>query len=247
MKIAVIGHSSCIPDVGTEMACLLINGKHLIDTGWCAVLKMREYGFNPLDLESLLITHFHQDHYLGLPHLLFYIGLRSKREERAPFNLVGPADHLERVVGAADELQQIHRFPELEVGKRLVPVVPGDSFDLGELHFDTFAANHISGHMRQEQAIVYKATERETGACFVYTGDTHPHPPIAEFAKGAPLLIHDGSHTPADKAAEIAKAAGVGRLVLIHYAESQAEQKLAAARAIFPKTELAREGDTLTI
>ncbi|NOZ23076.1 MAG: MBL fold metallo-hydrolase [Planctomycetes bacterium] len=246
MKITVIGHSSCIPDVGKEMACLLINGKHLIDTGWCAALKMREFGFDPLELESILITHFHQDHYLGLPQLLFYIGLRGKKEERGPLNLVGPADHLERIVKAAEDLQQIPRFPELEVKKRLVPVVPGDSFDLGDLHIDTCAANHMSGHKRQEQAIVYKVTD-ESGACFVCTGDTHPHPPIAEFAKGVPLLIHDGGHTPAEQAAEVAKQAGVGRLLLIHYPESAAEQKRSEARNIFPNTDLAKEGTTLEV
>ena len=233
MEIAFIGHSTCIPDVGREMASFLINGKHLVDTGWCAALKMREFGFDPLDLESILITHFHQDHYLGLPQLLFYIGLRGKRDERPPLNLVGPADHLERVVKAAEELQQIDRFPEVEVRKRLLPIAPGDSFQLGDLHFDTCAANHMSGHQRLEQAIVYKVTEKAGGACCVFTGDTHHHPPIAEFAKSVPLLIHDGSHTPPEKAARIARTAGVGRLLLIHYSDAGAEEKLAAARPYF--------------
>lgn len=247
MNITFTGHSTCIPDVGREMACFIINGKHIVDTGWCAALKMREFGFDPLELESVIITHFHQDHYLGLPQLLFYIGLRGKREERPPLNLVGPADHLERVVKAAEKLQQIDRFPELEVPKRFIPVAPGDSFDLGDLHFDTCAANHVSGHQRLEQAIVYKVTEEAGGACVVFMGDTHPHPPIAGFAKDVPLLIHDGSHTPPEKAAGIARTANVGRLLLIHYSDASAEQKLTAAREVFPNTDMAREGTTLEV
>ncbi|OHE77176.1 MAG: hypothetical protein A2107_10855 [Verrucomicrobia bacterium GWF2_62_7] len=68
LKITIIGDSSCIPDLRREVACFLINGKHLVDTGWCAALRMREYGFDPLALESIILTHFHQDHYIGLPH-----------------------------------------------------------------------------------------------------------------------------------------------------------------------------------
>lgn len=36
LKITIIGDSSCIPDLRHEAACFLINGKHLVDTGWCA-------------------------------------------------------------------------------------------------------------------------------------------------------------------------------------------------------------------
>ena len=48
MKITFIGSSTCIPDIGCEVSSLLINDENLVDTGWCSVLKMREYGFDPL-------------------------------------------------------------------------------------------------------------------------------------------------------------------------------------------------------
>src|SRR5690606_27377855 len=78
MKITIIGQSTCIPDHEHEAACALIDGKHLVDTGWCSAQVMRAYGFDPLALESILLTHLHQDHYLGLPALLFYHGLRGQ-------------------------------------------------------------------------------------------------------------------------------------------------------------------------
>lgn len=246
MRITVIGQSSCIPDVGKEVACLLIDGKHLIDTGWCAVLKMREFGFDPLDLETVIITHFHQDHYIGLAQLLFYIGLRGKAD-RPPFTIAGPAEHLWRVVNAAEEFKQPERFPELVVNKNLVPLKPGQSFTCGTYRVETAASRHESGHHRLEQAIAYKFFGKDNTACFAYTGDTHPHPPLAEFAAGVPLLIHDGAHTPPADAARVARDAGVGRLLLIHSNDAGAEDKQAAARAVFPATDLAREGDTIDI
>ncbi|MCX6901867.1 MAG: MBL fold metallo-hydrolase [Verrucomicrobia bacterium] len=245
LKITIIGDSSCIPDVKRETACFLINGKHLVDTGWCAALKMREHGFDPLALESIIITHFHQDHYIGLPQLLFYVGLRKR--PGPPLNIVGPSENLQRVVEAADAFLQVPRFPELAVNRKLVPLTAGDKFELADLHFDTFAARHTSGKDRVEQALVYKVTDKASGACAVFTGDTHPHPPIAGFAKGASLLIHDGAHTPPKDAAQIAQQAGVKKLVLIHYNQNRAAKILAEARSVFPNTELAEEGHTLEV
>jgi len=245
LKITIIGDSSCIPDVRRETACFLINGKHLVDTGWCAALKMREHGFDPLALESIILTHFHQDHYIGLPQLLFYVGL--KKRPGLPLNIVGPSENLQRVVEAADAFLQVPRFPELAVNRKLVPLTAGDKFETPELRFDTFAANHVSGTNRIEQALVYKVTDKASGACAVFTGDTHHHPPIAEFAKGASLLIHDGSHTAPKDAARIAQQAGVKQLVLIHYPQSRAAKILAEARAVFPNTELAEEKTTLEV
>lgn len=245
MKITILGDSACIPDPGHDAASLLINGRHLVDTGWYAALKMREYGFDPLALESIIITHFHQDHCIGLPQLLFFAGLRKR--PGPPLAIIGPAEHLKRVVDAAVEFLQTPRFPEIAANYRLVPLAAGDRFELSDLRFETLAANHTSGKNRREPALVFKATDKTNGAQAVFTGDTHYHPPVADFARGVPLLIHDAAHTSPKDAAGVALKAGVGRLVLIHHTQSAAPKALAAARAVFPNTELATEGVTLEV
>ncbi len=245
LKLTILGASSCIPDVGHETPCFVINEKHLVDTGWCAVLRMRQFGFDPLALESLIVTHFHHDHYLGLPQLLFYLGLRKR--QGPPLSIIGPGERIERVLRSAIDLLQIDRFPELAVDYRVVPLTAGDRFELPGLQFETFAARHVSGKNLPEQALVYKVTDRATGAVAAFTGDTHHHPPIADFVQGVSLLIHDGVHTAPKDAAAIAKRAGVGRLVLIHYPQHRAAAILAEAQAIFPNTELAREGVCLEV
>lgn len=247
MKITFVGTTSCIPESGAEVASFVIDGKHLVDTGWCAALKMRDYGINPLAIESLILTHLHQDHYMGLPALLFFAGIRRTENKRpGPLRIAGPGKYLAPVVDAAVSFLQIPRFPELTVDYQLMPLSAGDSFALGELRFTTCAALHESGANRPEPALVYKVTDAK-GACFVFTGDTAFHPPIAEFAKCVPLLIHDGCHTRPRDAARIARMAGVGGLVLIHAPQSAAAQSLAEAQEIFPNTRMAREGETIEV
>ncbi len=248
MNITFIGTSSCVPAIGSETASLVINETHLVDTGWYAALGMRRYGFDPLRLESIILTHLHQDHYLGLAGLLFIIGLRgSKRPSAQPLSILGPEEYLEQVVDAALQYLQFPRFPELRVDHVLVPLQAGESCDLGGLQLDTCAANHVSGKGNPEPALAYKVTEPATGATLVLSGDTSFHPPLADFAKGVPLLIHDGAHPSAQEAARIAKMARVERLLLIHYSPDDDEALLAAARAVFPNTDLAHDGQTVTV
>ncbi len=247
MEITFVGVSSCIPEPGRETACFVIDGKHLVDTGWCAALKMREYGLDPMALDSVILTHLHQDHSLGLPGVLFYQGLRGRDPlRREPLRLFGPGEHLAHVVEAALAFLQVARFPELVLNYELAPLAPGDRFALGDLRFETMAAHHVSGKGALEPALIYRVTQ-EGGGTIVFTGDTHHHPPVAQFARGAALLIHDGAHTAARDAARLAREAGVGRLLLVHYAESRAEQILAEAREVFPNTALADDGMTVTV
>lgn len=72
--ITILGNGPVRPAVGGETASFVINDHILVDAGWCNVLHMRRFGLDPGGINHLVMTHFHHDHYLGLPHLLFYLG-----------------------------------------------------------------------------------------------------------------------------------------------------------------------------
>jgi ribonuclease Z len=248
MKIIFIGTSSCVPSIGSDTASFVLNDRHLVDTGWYAVLKMREYGIDPFGLESLVLTHLHHDHYMGLAPMLFYLCYRKRvNVAPAPLRILGPEPYLERVFDNTCRYLQLSRFPELEVAHTLLPLCAGQSFKLGGLQWETFAAKHVSGQGEPEPALCYRVTEAQSGASIVFTGDTSFHTPLAGFAQGAQLLIHDAAHTSGRDAATIAQMAGVERLMLIHYAQSSAASQLSAARAEFPESYLAVDGDTVIV
>ena len=94
------------------------------------------------------------------------------------------------------------------------------------------------------------------GRRIVYTGDTRPLEGMAEFAKGADVLIHETStdstlepkvnefgHTSARQAAEIARKAEVDRFFLYHYSPryDSIESLVNEANAIFPNSVASKE------
>lgn len=101
------------------------------------------------------------------------------------------------------------------------------------------------------------------GRTVVYSGDTRPHPTVVAAARGADLLVHEATfgdderaravetgHSTAKEAAEVARNAGVKRLVLTHISPRytrDAPELLAEAQAIFRETVVARDGLTLEV
>ena len=99
------------------------------------------------------------------------------------------------------------------------------------------------------------------GRKVVLTGDTRPTETVIELAAGASVLVHEATfsweereraldtrHSTAREAAEVARAAGVGVLVLTHISSRHTWRELRSeARAVFPETILPRDFDTLQV
>lgn len=97
-----------------------------------------------------------------------------------------------------------------------------------------------------------------SGRKIVITGDTRPCEATREAAADGDLLVHEATfgddeaeraaetgHSTAREAAEIAKAAGVGRLILTHLSARYARDTMdleREARSVFPSTVVARDG-----
>jgi ribonuclease Z len=102
-----------------------------------------------------------------------------------------------------------------------------------------------------------------SGRTLVYSGDTRPHLPVIEAARGADLLVHEATfggdeqeraketgHSTAAEAARVALEAGVRRLALTHISSRynrDASELLAEAKAVFPETVIARDGMTIDV
>lgn len=253
--VIFLGTDAVVPEGGADTASFVINGRHMVDTGWYGAIKMRCYGLEPMDLETLIFTHCHHDHYIGLPHLLFYHRMRAReRPDRPPLKIIGPAGEIELVVGLAQAFLQMDRFPPVQYQPELIPLQPGDTHDGPDFHLATCASLHpVPG-------LCYRFTDKRTGRVIAFTGDTAYDAAIPAFLKGADLLVHEASygaspapasnaslHSGAPDAARVALEAEVKRLALVHCPREKQPAALAAAQALFPNTFWPADGETAVV
>jgi ribonuclease Z len=134
-------------------------------------------------------------------------------------------------------------------------IIPGPDF--GRLQRGEVVIAAGGQEVRPEQVM---DVARE-GRKIVISGDTRPSDRMARFAAGASVLVHDCTfasseheraietgHSTAREAAEVALAAGVQTLVLIHTSSRHSWRELRdEARAVFPDAFVPRDFDELTI
>ncbi len=97
---------------------------------------------------------------------------------------------------------------------------------------------------------------------YAYCADTAFHPPLAEFLKGVDLLYHEATfaedlrewaiktyHSTAKDAANIARLAGVGQLIIGHFSSRYDNdvQLINEAKSVFPNTIVAVEGGKYSV
>lgn len=103
----------------------------------------------------------------------------------------------------------------------------------------------------------YLTKDASPAMSYAYCSDTAYNPEVARSVAGVDVLYHEATygddnenkatergHSTARQAAQIAAAAGVGRLVLGHYSKKVLDEEELArqAREVFPASEAGREG-----
>ncbi len=192
---------------------------------------------------------------LGVERVPFQISIHEleagDRVEREEYDIVAyRTQHGGRSLGYAvvehDRLGRFHPDRARELG-----VPEGPLF--GKLHRGETVV--VDGREIRPEDVVGPP---RPGRKVVYTGDTRPARRTIEIARGADLLIHDATfaddeadraratnHSTAREAAEVARRAGVMRLVLTHISSRYSEDPRPLereAREVFSRAVVANDG-----
>src|SRR5690348_11228060 len=95
LKVSVLGAGDAFASRGRFQAGYVISGggAHvLMDAGPTLLSSMKRLGISPADLDVVLISHLHGDHFSGLPFLILEYLYESPRSRR--LTIAGPP-HLE--------------------------------------------------------------------------------------------------------------------------------------------------------
>lgn len=230
-----MGTGTCVPRLDRGGPCVLVRapGASLaVDLGLGALHGLLRAGVAHGDLDGVFLSHLHPDHVAELASLLFASNY-DEEPRRRPLVLAGGSG----LAGFLHALSAVFGtwLEPREYELDLREVAPGGEVALGGLRCRAGAVRHLPSSLawRFERA----------GRSAVVSGDTGPSPELEGFARGADLLVLEASlppgaqmasHLTARQAGELARRAGVGRLVLAHlYPAAEAGDPAALAAEAF--------------
>ena len=185
MQLQFVGCGDAFGSGGRFNTCFHVTGARanfLIDCGASSLIAMKRLGIAQNDIRAILFTHFHADHFGGLPFFLLDSQFFSRR--RAPLTLAGPPGleaWFERVMETA--------FPGSSKTKQkfdlaLLELQNEQTTEVGELRVTPFLVNHGN-----PGGPFFALRVEAEGRVVTYTGDTQWTDSLIKAAKGADLLV----------------------------------------------------------
>lgn len=163
----MIGTSDAFGAGGRRQSAYLLRsatGALLIDCGQTTLLGLVATGAKREEIDAIAISHFHADHFGGLP--LFLLATVYQDARRRPLVIAGPRGVESRVREASYALGhplEPQRFP---YPLRFVELAPGVATDLGVARLRVFPTHHSPDSQPHGFAI------ESGGARIAYSGDT---------------------------------------------------------------------------
>ncbi len=256
LDLVFLGTAGSAPTGRRSPTALLLRrggDRLLIDCAEGTQRQLMRSNVGLLDFREVFLTHYHADHYLGLPGML----------------KLQPGDVLDRGEYRVVTFKVAHGVPAL--GYALVEEPRPGRFDVPTADALGVPPGPERGRLQSGEAIALDdgtvVTPEQVlgpprpGRKVLITGDTAPSLGYLDLAQGAELLVHEAtfceeereraqetSHSTAREAAQVAKAAGVRMLALTHLSSRYfGPEVLREAREFFPETVVPRDFDVIEI
>jgi ribonuclease Z len=205
LDLVFLGTSASMPTAQRAPAALLVRrgGERLLfDCAEGTQRQLQRSSVGLPDLEEVFITHFHADHFLGLPGMLKTFALRGRDD--LPLTVYGPP-------GLQSLFTQLKPFlGRLPYPLKLVELEAGDGLERGEYRIDVFPLDH------GVSAVGYALVEHERPGRFdVDAADALGVPPGRErgiLQGGEPITLPDGTVVTPD---EVLGQARAGRKLVL--------------------------------
>lgn len=260
MELIILGSGTAAPSLrrGAPGYLLAPGGDRVVlETGCGTMARLLKAGVSHDQVSHILYSHNHLDHTGELASWLFTSRIPASART-APLTIAGSAGFM-RMLASLRALYG-HWLDAETYALTLVTLgaaggdgdrTAGPVVSFGSWSVQAFPVNHI------ESSLGYRITD-DHGRVLAFTGDSDRCGSLVEMARGADLLLIEASspdgekiegHLTPSEAGEIARRAGVGRVVLTHFypACDQADMLGQLRRTYDGEAVLAEDGMRVTI
>jgi ribonuclease Z len=137
LDVVFLGTSASMPTAQRAPTAILVRhgGERLLfDCAEGTQRQLLRSTVGLVELREIFLTHYHADHYLGLPGMLKTFALRGRE---LPITIYGPP-------GLRDLFTSLRRiFGKLTYPYELVELRPGDELERGDFRLVTFPVAHV--------------------------------------------------------------------------------------------------------
>ncbi|MCL5265420.1 MAG: MBL fold metallo-hydrolase [Chloroflexi bacterium] len=252
MRLTILGRSAACPNPGGACSGYLLedgDASILLDCGTGIVSRLRQV-CDYRKLSAIIISHLHVDHFIDIIPYIYGLKLISGIVDGRRLPLFLPP-------GGSSTLNTI-----LSMWKDL-PTLASEVFEIQEFNpSEALKVGHLSLSFAQTvHYIPCWATRVDAGKTLIYSADSGPSEALVDLAQGGDLLLAEAAllekkgvpaeagHLTPREAGEIAKRAGVARLVLTHFWQEFDAQRMVreAGEAFGGPIELAEEWKAYTL
>ncbi|MFX0071834.1 MAG: MBL fold metallo-hydrolase [Candidatus Hermodarchaeota archaeon] len=225
MKITFIGTAGSFLTADRSYPSILINQDLLLDCGEGTTQKLLKIG--AININRILLTHLHNDHFVGIFSLLWYYWLTGRKKD---LEIIGPPH-------TKDTINKILDLINTPKGMRTHFEI--DFFELEDTsEFQTINRDYNINAARVDHSILgFSYRIERDGKSVCYSGDTAPSENLIKLAKNCDFLIFEstfpsefkkvahkyGHSTPYDLA-QLARESNCGQVAMVHIASTYIHQ-----------------------
>ena len=184
----------------------------LLDCGFTAPPELWKQLGDKEALDAIWISHFHGDHFMGIPPLLVRFWEEQREKPLTLISQKGIRDKMDKAIeitypGFKERMKFEIRYLELE---------PGESLRVGDFILSAAESEHSQRNLSLR-------VDLEDVSLF-YSGDGRPTKESKALSRDTGLLIHESFHLREDvpghgtvmSSIEMAKECGIPNLALVH-------------------------------
>jgi ribonuclease BN (tRNA processing enzyme) len=263
VRITVLGKSPAWPDAGGACTGYLVQDDGhslLLDCGNGVFSKLREH-LDYVDLDSVLVSHLHADHFLDLVPFSYALTYAPRQQPVPVGGWPGTSEpahpRLYAPVGAGDTFRHIvacwGNGDLVEQAFELQEYGPSDELEIGPLRVRFCEVPHYTRTFAVELT-------SSSGQRLTFSADCRPNDQLVEFARGTDLLLIEGTlprpersgergHLTPFEAGEHGRRAEARRVVVTHFSDELDPEwvRAEATEAFGAPVELAEDGAVYTL